>query len=65
MYCQLIISCLSKIKIMNKFQIRIKELRIEHKLTQKQLAKLVGKSETGLESWDNDLKISIFGIITH
>ncbi len=33
----------------------IKELRKEKGLTQKQLAKLVNKSETGLASWEQGL----------
>ncbi len=35
--------------------IKIKELRKELGLTQKQLAKLVNKSETGLASWEQGL----------
>ena len=40
-----------------KYEIRfkIKELRKEKGLTQKQLAKLVNKSETGLASWEQGL----------
>jgi len=40
-----------------KYEIRfkIKELRKENGLTQKQLAKLVNKSETGLASWEQGL----------
>ena len=34
---------------------RIKELRKEKGLTQKQLAELVNKSETGLASWEQGL----------
>lgn len=34
---------------------KIKELRKELGLTQKQLAKLVNKSETGLASWEQGL----------
>lgn len=34
---------------------RIKELRKEKGLTQKELAKLVNKSETGLASWEQGL----------
>lgn len=34
---------------------RIKELRRERGLTQKQLSKLVNKSETGLASWEQGL----------
>jgi len=34
---------------------RIKELREEIKLTQKQLAKLVGKSPTAVASWEQGL----------
>ena len=34
---------------------RIKELRIEQGLTQKQLAALLNKSETGLASWEQGL----------
>lgn len=34
---------------------RIKELRKEKGLTQKQLAQLVNKSETGLASWEQGL----------
>ncbi|MDE5943563.1 MAG: helix-turn-helix domain-containing protein [Clostridia bacterium] len=34
---------------------RIKELRIERGLTQKQLAALVNKSVTGLASWEQGL----------
>ncbi len=40
---------------MSIIQIRIKELRKENGLTQKQLAKMVGKSETGLASWEQGL----------
>lgn len=40
---------------MTKIQIRIKELRKEKGLTQKQLANMVGKSETGLASWEQGL----------
>ncbi len=41
--------------MMNKLQTRIKELRKEHGLTQKQLAQMLGKSETGLASWEQGL----------
>ena len=34
---------------------RIKELRKEKGITQKQLAKMVNKSETGLASWEQGL----------
>ncbi len=34
---------------------RIKELRLEIKITQKQLARLVGKSETAVASWEQGL----------
>ena len=34
---------------------RIKELRIEAGLTQKQVAKLLNKSETGFASWEQGL----------
>ncbi|MBQ8291935.1 MAG: helix-turn-helix transcriptional regulator [Clostridia bacterium] len=42
---------------MEHFQIgkRIKELRKENHLTQKQLAELVHKSTTGLASWEQGL----------
>ena len=40
-----------KYKIAN----RIKELRKEKGLTQKELAKLVSKSETGVASWEQGL----------
>ena len=42
---------LMKYEIKNK----IKELRKEKGLTQKQLAELVNKSETGLASWEQGL----------
>ncbi len=57
-----------------KYEIRykIKELRKEKKMTQKELAKLVNKSETGLASWEqglsepsvNDIRLlcQIFGV---
>jgi len=40
-----------------KYEIRhrIRELRKENNLTQKQLAKLLNKSETGLASWEQGL----------
>ena len=51
---------------------RIRELRKEKSLTQKQLAELVDKSETGVASWEqgrsepcvNDIRLlcSIFGV---
>jgi len=34
---------------------RIKELRLENGLTQKQVAKLLNKSETGFASWEQGL----------
>ena len=34
---------------------RLKELRLENKLTQKQIAKLLNKSETGYASWEQGL----------
>lgn len=34
---------------------RIKELRVEIKITQKELAKLVGKSPTAVASWEQGL----------
>ena len=34
---------------------KIKELRKENKLTQKELAKLINKSETGYASWEQGL----------
>lgn len=40
-----------------KYEIKykIKELRKEKKMTQKQLASLINKSETGLASWEQGL----------
>ena len=38
-----------------QIRFRIKELRLQSKLTQKQLAKLVGKSETAVASWEQGL----------
>ena len=38
-----------------EIRVKIKELRKEKGLTQKQLAKLVNKSETGLASWEQGL----------
>lgn len=40
-----------------KYEIRykIKELRVEKGITQKQLAKLINKSETGVASWEQGL----------
>ncbi len=38
-----------------EIRFRIKELRKEKGLTQKQLAQLVNKSETGLASWEQGL----------
>lgn len=55
-----------------EIKFKIKELRKENNLTQKQLAKLVNKSETGLASWEqglsepsvNDIRLlcEIFGV---
>ncbi len=38
-----------------EIKFKIKELRKENNLTQKELAKLVNKSETGLASWEQGL----------
>ena len=38
-----------------EIRFRIKELRKEQGLTQKQLAKMINKSETGLASWEQGL----------
>ena len=38
-----------------EIRFRLKELRKEQGLTQKQLAKMLNKSETGLASWEQGL----------
>ena len=40
---------------MNKFRVRLKELRIQNRLTQKEICKLLSKSETGYASWEQGL----------
>ncbi len=42
---------------MNKFAERLKELRIENKLTQSQLAKKVGLSGTGIGQWERNERV--------
>lgn len=39
----------------NLIKERLKELRKEHFLTQKQIAKIINKSETGYASWEQGL----------
>ena len=39
----------------NKIKERLKELRKENNLTQKQIAKIINKSETGYASWEQGL----------
>lgn len=39
----------------NEFRFRLKELRKENNITQKKLAGLLNKSETGLASWEQGL----------
>ena len=39
----------------NLIKERLKELRKENKLTQKQIAKILNKSETGYASWEQGL----------
>lgn len=39
----------------NKVKERLKELRKEYGLTQKQIAKILNKSETGYASWEQGL----------
>ena len=38
-----------------KIGLKIKELRVESKMTQKELAQLVGKSPTAVASWEQGL----------
>lgn len=38
-----------------EIKIRLKELRLENALTQKQIAQLLNKSETGYASWEQGL----------
>ena len=40
---------------MKQIQIRLKELRKENGLTQKQISKILNKSETGYASWEQGL----------
>lgn len=39
----------------NKIKERLKELRKENNLAQKQIAKIINKSETGYASWEQGL----------
>jgi len=41
--------------VKNKIKERLKELRKENNLAQKQIAKIINKSETGYASWEQGL----------
>lgn len=43
--------------VTNKFSVRLKQLRQEHKLSLEQLAKAIGVSTMAISRWENETRI--------